>query len=254
MPVTQEDLWVVNADASDREKLDKALDYIQTAMPEYGAPAVEAFARSNVRIEINHDGHNNFDYETGVIKWDPTVGLEIRDAEGNFIGVNSAASVLLHEINHALDPDIAQNMAQENKVWGNDAERLAVQSTNEALKEAGEAQRVKYDGDPLVAAPDVTERTMHWDQFDEFGYEGDSEMVWVESDFLDEAYNTFGDPFEMADLTYGMPSIGGGNTTNPLWPEADSTAPPVVDNSTSEAGIVLIADTSQYLNSEFMFM
>lgn len=224
MAITEADLWVINANQTDREKLNKVLDYIQTAMPVNGAPSVAEFAQlRDVRIEINNVGRQEYAIENGerIIRWDPAYGLELQDQDGNFIGVNSAALVLLHEINHAIDPNFLENYNSPNALWQNDAERYAAQRTNSAAMEAGEAIREKYAGDPLVPAPDPTERTMHFDQFEQFNFVSSADQVWVmEDDIISDAFSVFGDVFEMSDLLYGMPSIGGGGA-GPLWPEDD---------------------------------
>ena len=166
MPVTAEDLWLINADEADRAKLDKALDYIQTAMPINGMSAIEAFDKENVKIEINHSGRLDYDSSTRTINWDPDAGMTLQDDEGNFIGVTSAASNLLHEINHSLDPNYLENRNSLNVEWDNDAERYATYRTNEAMKEAGEPVRENHQGD-VIYGPDPTEHTQHWEHFDE---------------------------------------------------------------------------------------
>ena len=212
MPIDSEDLWLINADASDRAKLDKALDYIQTEMPFSGAPSVEGFAGKNAQIEINHEGRNEFTIHEGVsiVRWDPDTALVVRDNNGNVLGVNSPAAVLLHEINHALDDNLAQNATERNATWDNDAERYATQRTNDAMAEAGEAQRENHRGE-FLRSPDPTEHTTSPDG---------STLVWVEKDSW--GLDNFGGEFDAGYLSAGCPNIGGGGQW-PLWPEQEGT-------------------------------
>ena len=254
MPVTSQDLWLINADENDRAKLDKALDYIQTAMPINGQPAIEAFSKENVKIEINHQGDVKYDSSTNTIYWDPDVGMTLQDNDGNFIGVTSAASNLLHEVNHALDPDYLTNANTENIEWGKDSERYAVHRTNEAMKEAGEPTRVNHKGD-LIRGPDPTEHTEHWEHFDEPNFGEPTEFVWVEADSL-SSFDVFGDVFDMSDLLYGMPSIGG-SPWGPFLPKIgpDSVTPPAGEMTASEVPVMLIGSSSaRHESLDFMFM
>ena len=253
MPVTVDDLWLINADATDRAKLDKALDYIQTAMPLNGAPVVEAIAREPVQIAINHVGNMTYDASTRTINWDPDVGMTVQDNEGEFAGVNSSASILLHEMNHASDPDYQKNLESPNSEWRNDAERYANYRTNEALKEAGEPTRVNQKGD-LMRAPDPTEHTEHWEHFDEPNFGEPTEFVWVEMDSL-SSLDVFGDVFEMSDLLYGMPSIGG-SPWGPFLPEIgpDSTASPAAEAMAADTPVTLVGTPDAQYHDSFMFM
>ena len=253
MPVTADDLWITNADQTDLAMLDKALDYIQTAMPTTGRISIEAFANENVQIEINHKGDVKYDGSTRTIYWDPAMGLSIKDNEGNFKGVDSAASNLLHEVNHALDPNYMKNLNTPNASWDNDEERLAIQQTNEALKEAGEPLRENHDGD-LIPGPDPTEHTMHWDNFNNMDLGGPAELVWAQMDSV--VGEVFGELFEMSDLLYGMPDIGG-SPFGPLWPEAgtDSVRLPATEMLASDAGIMLIGSAhALHAHAELMLM
>ena len=131
MPVTSDDLWLINAGTAESAKLDQALDYIQTAMPIAGGDSITEFlTKRDIKIEFNDRGEINYDPSTKTINWDPDKGVEIRDGEGNFLGVNSAASALLHEINHALDPNLAETAFALNSQWVTDSERYAIQRTN----------------------------------------------------------------------------------------------------------------------------
>ncbi len=90
MPVTSDDLWLINADKSDQAKLDQALDYIQTAMPIGGNASIQEFVlKRDIKIEFNHEGDVAYVPGEKTIKWDPDKGVEVRDSEGNFLGVNS---------------------------------------------------------------------------------------------------------------------------------------------------------------------
>jgi hypothetical protein len=254
MPVTADDLWLINTDATDRGKVEKALDYIQTAMPENGAPVVREFAQRDIQVSINHNGDVNYNATTKTLNWDPNLGLTLYDDEGGFIGVSSAAANLLHERNHALDPDIEKNVTEPNLKWGDDAERAAIQRTNEATREAGEPERVNHQGD-FVRAPDPTEHTEHWEQLADGNSGGQSELVWVEQDTLSSA-DIYGDVFEMADLSYGMPSIGGGSG-DPLMPEIgpDSTSPPAEQAMAVHIPVVLVGTAPDaHFHGSFMLM
>lgn len=242
MPVTSEDLWVISADQSNREKLDKALAYIQDDMPVNGKASIDEFVtKRDVRIELNSNGEISYDHQAKVLKWDPSQALEIYDDDGNFVGVNSAASLLLHEINHALDENWEVNLSEEgqNARWMNDAERYAVQRTNDALAEAGEVQRVKYRGDIPIAAPDPTERTLTADYYDQYEIGSPENMVWVQLDL--EFGDVFGD-FAVTDLLDGMPLLCRGGLAGPLWPEiSPDAAYPGREDVVSHEGVELIA-------------
>ena len=157
-------------------------------------------------------------------------------------------------MNHALDPDYPTNASTTNLEWGTDAERYAIHRTNEATKEAGEPSRENHRGD-LIRAPDATEHTEHWEHFDEPNFGEPTEFVWVEMDSL-SSLDVFGDVFEMSDLLYGMPSIGG-SPWGPFLPEIgpDSLTPPAGEMTASEIPVTLVGSpfgAQEY--SEFMFM
>ncbi len=147
---------------------------------------------------------------------------------------------MLHEINHSLDPNLAENAANLNEKWEFDSERYATQRTNEAVKEAGEVERTDHYGS-LVHAPDPTEHTAHWDNFNNTDFGGPADLVWAQMDSV--VGEAFGELFEMSDLLYGMPDIGG-SPWGPLWPEADtdSVKLPATEMMASDAGITLIGN------------
>ena len=253
MPVTSDDLWLIDVSDSDRAKLDQALDYIQTAMPTAGGASIKEFVLTDVKIKINHVGDVGFVPSDNMIKWDPDKGVEVRDSEGNFLGVNSAASTLLHEINHSLDPNLAENAANLNKQWDNDSERYATQRTNDAVKEAGEVERTNHKGS-FIDAPDPTEHTMHWDNFNNTDFGGPADLMWAQMDSV--VGEVFGELFEMSDLLYCMPDIGG-SPFGPLWPEAgtDSVKLPATEMLASDAGIMLIGSAhALHAHAELMLM
>jgi hypothetical protein len=254
MPVTSDDLWLINAGQSECAKLEQALDYIQTAMPIAGNASIQEFVlKRDVKIEFNHEGDIAYVPETKTIKWDPDLGVEIRDSEGNFLGVNSAASALLHEINHAIDPNNAENWEEKNATWQNDAERYAIQRTNEAMKEAGEIERTDHTGS-LVNSPNPTEHTAHWDHFDNTDFGGPADLVWAQMDSA--VGEVFGELFEMSDLLYGMPDIGG-SPWGPFWPEAgtDSVKLPAAAMLADDSGVTLIGTAlGTHAHAELMLM
>ena len=254
MPVTSDDLWLINADKSDQVKLDQALDYIQTAMPMGGNASIQEFVlKRDIKIVFNHNGDVAYVPGEKTIKWDPDKGVEVRDNEGNFLGVNSAASTLLHEINHSLDPNLAENAANLNEKWEFDSERYATQRTNDAVKEAGEVERTNHNGS-FVYAPDPTEHTAHWDNFNKTDFGGPADLVWAQMDSV--VGEVFGELFEMSDLLYGMPDIGG-SPWGPFWPEAgtDSVKLTATAMLADESGVMLIGTVpGMHAHAEFMPM
>ncbi len=141
-----------------------------------------------------------------------------------------------------MDPNNAENVRTPNEQWGNDAERYATQRTNDAVKEAGEVERRDHYGS-FVNAPNPTEHTEHWDNFDRSADAGSTALVWTQMDSV--VGEVFGELFEMSDLLYGMPDIGG-SPWGPLWPEAgtDSVKLPAAEMMANDAGITLIGNAS----------
>lgn len=80
------------------------------------------------------------------ILWDPTTGLVAVDRSNNILGVNSAATIFLHEAAHAIDKNFVVNFETNNVQFGNEAERYAVELTSPAILEAGEPVRDNHSG------------------------------------------------------------------------------------------------------------
>lgn len=75
MPVTSDDLWLINAGTAESAKLDQALDYIQTAMPIAGGDSITEFlTKRDIKIEFNDRGEINYNPSTKTINWDPDKG------------------------------------------------------------------------------------------------------------------------------------------------------------------------------------
>ena len=119
------------------------------------------------------------------------------------------------------------------------------------MKEAGEIERTDHKGS-LVNASNPTEHTAHWDNFDNKDFGGPADLVWAQMDSV--VGEVFGELFEMSDLLYGMPDIGG-SPFGPLWPEAgtDSVKSPATEMMASDAGIVLIGSAyALHMHAELM--
>lgn len=59
-------------------------------------------------------------------------------------------------------------------------------------------------------ARDATEYTAHWDNFDNTDFGGAPGLMWAQMDSV--VGGVFGGLFEMSDLFYGMPDIGGSSS------------------------------------------
>lgn len=164
---------MVNATAADLAALSHALNYIQGYMPTNGAPVIQELAQTpGITIVINHTQTNTFNSATGELKWDPTAAVVVVDENGNKTGVNSAATLLLHEAAHAIDKDYVKNLNTLNARWENDAERFAGQVVNSAAGEVGEVERFNHEYGGYMNVINVTEHTqihddgLQWTQID----------------------------------------------------------------------------------------
>lgn len=122
---TSADFYVKGATEEDLAKLDQALRYIDSYMPYNGAPVMAQLAELGITIAINNSRENSWDSLTRVLSWDPNAALVVVDSNGDWSGVNSAATILLHEAAHATDPNFDENIMSENAAYENDAERYA---------------------------------------------------------------------------------------------------------------------------------
>jgi len=187
---TAADFHVTGASDEDLEKLDQALAYITTYMPYNGAPVISLLAELGITITINHDQQNSWNYNTRVLKWDPTTALVVLDSDRNWVGINSAATNFLHEAAHATDPNFLDNIVAENVAFENDAEAYAANVASSGALEAGEVERNNHDG-PTIAADNPTTHTYEFDNGEIAWSAVDESMdfMWKEFDFA--SYNQF---------------------------------------------------------------
>lgn len=199
MPISSKDFTVIGANSTDLAKLDHALLYIQSNMPTYGAPALAQAVQKGLIIAVNYRGENTYDSDARLIHWDPTKALVVENTDGTAKGVNSAASVLLHEIMHATDPNYLKNNNTRDAQYDWVSERVATENTAQAVAEAGEVARENHRGE-LIVAPNVTEHTGHIDGF--------AFPRWVEVDLTMEI--DIGPLVNLGNIGSVAPTIGGG--------------------------------------------
>ena len=173
------------ADSDDVKKLDLALQYLQ--QNEKANSLIQKASDMGIHIVIFKEGDNTFyplrpNNTDGIIFWNPNQSAEIfSEINGKKVslGVQSAASVLFHELVHATDPNLAKSdveMDSYNKPFAsgdvkhkfyNAPEYLAVTMSNEIVsKFHNEPIRPDYIGDSMfVPVPNpINSQTNHYDQ------------------------------------------------------------------------------------------
>lgn len=93
-----------NLTGQDRVNFDNAIKYIEQNID--SKKILENVINKKVKIEIIHDGDDRYVPSNNTIYWDPRSGVEIKDAGGKVIGVQSAAIGLLHEAKHSVDAEL----------------------------------------------------------------------------------------------------------------------------------------------------
>ena len=85
-------------------KLEAALYYLQQS--EIGRTILAQAAGKGVHIQFPNPVNygNGYSAPSNTIIWDPSKGVAVQDSNGNFIGAQSSALSLAHEIAHAIDP------------------------------------------------------------------------------------------------------------------------------------------------------
>lgn len=163
---------ISKATESDIQKLDLALKYLQhnSAVTELLQKAVN----NGVIIVMVKNGNNSYESNLpnnpdGAIYWNPNVGFNIFDDKMKFLGKMSSANTLLHEMVHAIDPNLAKSKNEIQEYlktfsvfdtkfpYKNNAEYEAVTKANELVSNFhGEPTRADYITEPkeiLVSNP-----------------------------------------------------------------------------------------------------
>lgn len=108
----------------------------------------------------DHPGIDGWDPATHAMYWNPNAALEVRDSEGNVLGVQSPGGALAHEGAHGLDPQLIVHLDDIIPQWHNTAEFLATAYDNMSAAARGEVQRDHY-GSPTGTVVEVANSTVH---------------------------------------------------------------------------------------------
>ena len=164
MAHTASDFNVINATPKDIDELNLALSYLDKSST---ASSMLDQAKSNgVSINIIHDGGDLYRLSTNTINWDPNSGLLVKVPETDIqttAGVQSAALGLIHEVAHALDPNLRGNASNPTDDYGNRAEQVAVEQEDKIADELGEVKRYNHGGDPIVEQNSTEHTTQNSD-------------------------------------------------------------------------------------------
>jgi hypothetical protein len=122
--------------AVDLAKLDMALQYLQSSQTFTGSMYSAVSNGGVTKININHDGINQYNYATKTISWDPELSMVVNGAQGT--GAQSAAVVLGHEFAHGGDVNFASSSSQQQ-------ENFALSKETQGANELHEPTRSTYD-------------------------------------------------------------------------------------------------------------
>ena len=142
-----ENFRIDNSTDANIAKLEAALYYLQQS--EIGRTILAQAAGKGVHIQFSNPVNygNGYSAPSNTIIWDPSKGVAVQDSNGNFIGAQSSALSLAHEIAHAIDPRQMEQKDIFNAQYVNESEAEAVMYTDTIAKELGEIQRLNYKGD-----------------------------------------------------------------------------------------------------------
>lgn len=115
----------------------------------YEAPSPEALANMTPEMKdylTRHIGVDVWDTATHAMYWNPFSALQVVDANGKMVGVQSAGTGWVHEATHGIDGNSIAHMGPDEKdpTWHNTAEYIATQYENMSAASRGEVGRDSY--------------------------------------------------------------------------------------------------------------
>jgi hypothetical protein len=183
--ITSHDFSLQNVTSPDQiAKLDQALAYMQQS-PAAAAVIFES-AMTGVAIGFNPNGANGFpspnngadghSVGSNLILWNPDAAIQMYDNADNPTGVSSAASGLVHEMVHSIDPMEIAHSLELIPGYENLAEYTAV--TIEAVfnTELHEPTRDNHDGISVIVENPTTHTNTQTGNWEQAGVNGQTEV------------------------------------------------------------------------------